>query len=241
MSNIDSDITNQEMLDNYVDLKKYATDYFYNFTTNQEIFKADGLQLGKILFYIQNIIDNTFIQTATEWGLSILEFEYGIVPKPTDTLEIRRSRLLAKKRGLLPITPYVVRQICNSFVDNTKIVQHFEDYYFELFLENINKGFPNFLQDLVDIIEELKPAHLGVHYELVETTKSNLYIGATTCYAEIITVYPWTSSNIEMQTNVYIPISNVTSLETITVYPKDDDTIFYVKDDNNNYTILEFE
>jgi uncharacterized protein YmfQ (DUF2313 family) len=236
----DNDITEEQIKENFVNLIKYVPDFIYNDPSTQPIFLAQGRELGTVRYYIQDLINQCFINTAT-WALDIWEKEYGIIPNIDDTIETRRSRILAKKKGWQTITVDVIKNICNEFVDQTTIETHNEEYYFKLFLENINKGFINFLQDLIDIIEELKPAHLGVHYELTETTKSNLYLGSVTCNAEIITVYPWTPSNIEVSTNLYIPVSNSSTLETITIYPQNDDTILWAIDDSGNYVTLEFE
>jgi hypothetical protein len=241
MSDTDNSITEENLKEYFVDLKKHVSSYIYNDPSTIPVQYVQGRNIGMIRYYIDNLVNNTFIKTCDEWGLEIFEKEYNVIPNPTDTLDIRRNRILAKKRGMGTITPFVVRQICNSFIDNTKIIQHFEDYYFELFLENINKGFDNFLEDLIEIIEELKPAHLGTNYILTESTKSNVYIGSILLNAETITIYPWTSNSIEMSTNVYIPISNGTSLETVTIYPKIDDKVLYYKTNDDKFQILNFE
>lgn len=238
----DNTITEEQIKQYFVDLtkSKYVPNFIYNDPNTSKVFTQQGTEIGKLKFYIDDLINNCFIETAT-WALDIWEYEYGVVSKNTDTIETRRNRLLAKKRAYGTITPTVIKNICNSFVDKTKIIQHYEDYYFELLLENVNRGLQNYLEELIKIIEEIKPAHLEVFYKLVQTTQSNLYIGSATCNAEIITVYPWTSSNIETKTNVYVPISNSTTLETIMIYPKNDDTILYTTDDNGKYVTLEFK
>lgn len=217
----DNSITEEQIQEYFVDLKKYVPDYIYNDPINKEVFYAQGRQLGTLKYYIQDLVSNCFIETAT-WGLDIWEKEYGITPKSDDILEIRRSRILAKKKGWQTITKKVVEDICNSFVDKTTVIEHIEEYYFELLLENINKGFYNFLEDLIEIIDELKPAHLDVFYELIQTTMSNLYLASVTVDAETISTYPYTPNNIQSQTNVYIPIANESNLETIMTYPKEE-------------------
>jgi P2-related tail formation protein len=135
-----------------------------------------------------------------------------------------------------------IKNICNSFVDKTKIITHNEEYYFELQLENINKGFSNFLQDLINIIEELKPAHLEAFYELVETIQSNLYIGSATYDSEIISTFPWTANNIYTQSNTYIACSSFNNFETIIVYPSDSiSKILYTKLSDSTYKEMQFK
>lgn len=234
-------ITDEQKEEYYNIFKKYVKDFIYNFQTNKEIFKADGEQLIKLKYYINKIINNCFILLSDESSVEIIEYEFGITPKSTDTLEARKQRLLARKRGMATTTPYVVKQICRAYVDKVNIIQHFEEYYFELQLENINRGFVNFLEDLIEIIEEIKPAHLGVIYELIETTISNLYIGSATWDAEIIIIYPWSPNNIEMTTNVYIPIHNSPMRETIVVYPDGSISGLYTTDSTGKYTLLKFK
>lgn len=236
-------VTEEQKEEYYEILKKYVKDFIYNFQTNKEIFEADGEQFIKLKYYINEIIRNSFILISDERSVEIIEYEFGIIPKLTDTLDTRKQRLLARKRGMATTTPYVIKQISSAFVDKVNLIQHFEDYYFELQLENINKGFVNFLEDLIEIIEELKPAHLGVHYELIETTQSNLYIGSATYGAEIITVYPWSPNNIDIKTDIYFPLSNDFNLETMTVYPRDENmfsTRLYINN-NGKYQELEFK
>lgn len=233
-------ITDEQKEEYYNIFKKYVKDFIYNFQTNKEIFEADGEQLIKLKYYINKIINNCFILLSDESGVEIIEYEFGITPKSTDTLDSRKQRLLAIKRGMATTTPYVIKQICKAYVDKVNIIQHFEEYYFELQLENINKGFVNFLEDLIEIIEELKPAHLGVIYELIQITVSNLYMGSATWDAEIITIYPWTTNNIEMTTNIYIPIQNSPMKETIVVYPKDGGMLYH-KNDDGNKSVLKFK
>jgi hypothetical protein len=238
----DSDITEDNIKQYFVDLKKYVKDYIYNDPSTKPVLYTQGCELGTVKYYIQNLIDNCFIETADEWGLSIWEQEFGITPSENDTLEVRRNRLLARKQGWQTMTVDAIKNICNSFVDNTKIITHNEEYYFELQLENINKGFQNFLQDLIDIIEELKPAHLDAFYELVETIKSNFYIGTITYDGEILSTFPWTPNNINIQSNIYISATSFNNIETIIVYPSEAiSKTLYSKLSDNTYKEMQFK
>lgn len=237
----DNSITEEQIQENFIDLKNDIPDYIYNDPTNKDLFYAQGRQLGTLKYYIQDLILNCFIETAT-WSLDILENEYGIVSKADDTFEMRRNRILAKKKGWQTITKEVIKSICNSFVDSTTVVEHNEDYYFDLILENINRGFPNFLNDLMEIIEDLKPAHLDSHYILTATTNSNLYIGCATVDSETISTYPYMPNDIISQTNIYIPIANESNLETVITYPSESiSKILYSKLSDSTYKEMQFK
>lgn len=224
----------------YIDLTKYIPKEISDCIPTQQVLQSQGYQLGTINYYIQDLLNQCFVETA-DWGLEYWEKEYGITPKPTDTLTNRRNRILARKRGQETTTEAVIKNICNSFVDKTKIIKHNEEYYFELLLESYS-GFHNFLEDLIEIIEELKPAHLGVLYELIATTKSNLYIGMVSFDGEIVATYPYTPNDIMSQTNIYIPIANQSNLETIMTYPQDHiSKTLYTKLSDNTYKEIQFE
>ncbi len=168
---------------------------------------------------IKDTINQCVIKKAT-WGLDDWEEEYGITTKLTDTLENRRSRALARKRGTRTTTKGVIKEICNSFVDNTNVIEHSAEYYFELILESYS-GFHNFLEDLMEIIEDLKPAHLGVDYELKATAQSNIYMGFIGFDGEVVNTYPWTPNDIESKLDYYMPTFQPSSLENINTYPKE--------------------
>jgi len=53
---------------------------------------------------IYNTVDNIFVLTADDWGLSLFERGLGIVARPSDTLDIRRARILALLRCGVPYT-----------------------------------------------------------------------------------------------------------------------------------------
>lgn len=238
----DNYITEDDIQNNFINLKKHVSSYIYNDPSTIPVQNIQGRELGTINYYIKNLIDNCFIETADDWGLSIWENEFGIIPNANDTIEIRRNRLLAKKKGYQTMTVDNIKNICNSFVDKTKIITHNEEYYFELQLENINKGFTNFLQDLINIIEELKPAHLEAFYELVETIQSNLYIGSATYDSEVISTFPWTANDIYTQSNTYIACSSFNNFETIIVYPSDSiSKILYTKLSDSTYKEMQFK
>ncbi|AGF56473.1 uncharacterized protein YmfQ (DUF2313 family) [Clostridium saccharoperbutylacetonicum] len=197
-------------------------DYISPLVCNKMVSKALEVQQPQIDNVIANINDLTnqgFIESAT-WSLDLWEEEFGIKSKLNDTLENRRNLVLAKKRGTGTTTVGTVKNVCNSFVDKTTVTEYSNEYYFDLLLESYN-GFHNYLEDLMEIIEDLKPAHLNVNYHLKAITQSNLYIASVGFTSEIINVYPWTPSNLESKLDVYIPSHQPSSLESINVYPKE--------------------
>lgn len=202
-----------------IELKKYMNPGNIKGPTMDSIIEQEERQLENLKSNVDINSNETFIKRAQSIGLTILEKEFGLKVDNTLTIEERRKRLLAKKRGTGTTTIEAIKNICNAYADNTEVVEHTSEYWFELLLESYN-GFLTDIESLYNTITEVKPAHLGVKYKLIATTKSNFYIGATSFTGETITTYPWQETEIESKADIYVPIVNYSNLETITTYPK---------------------
>ena len=202
-----------------IELKKYMNPENIKGPTMDSIIEQEERQLENLKSNVDISLNETFIKRAQSIGLTILEKEFGLKVDNTLTIEECRKRLLAKKRGTGTTTIEAIKNICNAYADNTEVVEHTSEYWFELLLESYN-GFLTDIESLYNTITEVKPAHLGVKYKLIATTKSNFYIGATSFTGETITTYPWQETEIESKADIYVPIVNYSNLETITTYPK---------------------
>lgn len=202
-----------------IELKKYMNPGNIKGPTMDSIIEQEERKLENLKSNVDISLNETFIKRAQSIGLTILEKEFGLKVDNTLTIEERRKRLLAKKRGTGTTTIEAIKNICNAYADNTEVVEHTSEYWFELLLESYN-GFLTDIESLYNTITEVKPAHLGVKYKLIATTKSNFYIGATSFTGETITTYPWQETEIEGKADIYVPIVNYSNLETITTYPK---------------------
>ena len=169
MSNIlntDLTLSEEQKRINYVDFMKkdYVPDFLINDPVVRSIYEAQGLEIGEIKYYIQDLIAQCFITTAT-WSLPLWEEEYGLPTIETDTVEERRSRLVAKKRGAGVTNIETIKKVCKSYSNgDVEVIPHYDEYYFTIKFVS-EKGVPPKIQDIYDSIEEIKPAHLDVEYE----------------------------------------------------------------------------
>lgn len=126
----------------------------------KQIFDASAPQYASREVAIQDLQAQMSVNTAT-WSLSIYEREYMIKTNPSKSLQERRAAILAKMRGTGKFTTKMARAIVQAFTDrvvnvsfNGRIRIHFAD------LTAIDLG------DVADALEEVKPAHIDVEYEL---------------------------------------------------------------------------
>lgn len=120
--------------------------------------QAVGTEHDKLQLTIREILDQFYIETAT-WALDIWEKEFGIIVRPRDSNEVRRTRILTKLKGPGPFTLTAAKSLANVYSRNktADCVNIPGQYAFQTIHE---------ADDLIDLgglkvaFEEMKPAHL---------------------------------------------------------------------------------
>lgn len=122
-------------------------------------------------------LEQLFPSTASGWGLAIWEEAYGLRREAGQTERQRRARVLAKIKGVSTTTVERIRGIAQVFspsrveAEERSTESRFIIWYVETIGEIDNK------EDLVDIINELKPAHLAWSIKYRETFRTQGYAG----------------------------------------------------------------
>lgn len=136
-----------------------------------------------------------YISTAT-WGLDYWE-EMLFLPKGAGkTYEERRSIIYARIRSTRTTTVEVVKELASAFFGsrNVIITEHNSNYSFNIEFENIEVDTVK-LQDVIDVLEIYKPAHLNYYFTF--SVKTNIQINSN-----------------EKTGYSYLPICNITHVGT---------------------------
>lgn len=113
---------------------------------------------------VADLLYQFFLDSAT-WGLSCWEKVYGVESDTTKSLEVRRSAVRAKMRGMGTTTVELIQNVSESFVNGKVAVEeHNDEYRFDVVMLSVI-GIPPNMEDLKRAIEEIKPAHLA--YEII--------------------------------------------------------------------------
>lgn len=123
-------------------------------------------------------LEQLFPSTTSGWGLELWERAWGIPVDRTLSDQRRRDRILAKVKGTGTSTLEVIRAIAESFSPYpVEVMEESALYKFVVwYLGTI--GEVEHKQDLIDIINELKPAHLQWEIRYRQEQDSNLFVGA---------------------------------------------------------------
>lgn len=151
-------------------IKRYLPSFIVKGNIIKDIFESQQAEVDLLNNNIQDLIDNLFVETAT-WSLVNWEKEYNIPIDLDDTLENRRSRILARmvSKGQ-PFTKETIESIANQFTNGSvEVIEHLEDDYFTVKFVS-TKGIPPKIQDVYDAINEVKASWLDVTYEFKYNT-----------------------------------------------------------------------
>lgn len=122
---------------------------------------------------LQQVYDDFLKQlspTTATWGLAYYEKEYGVRAKYKESIEERRSALLAKMRGVGTTTKEMVENVANSFYQGeVEVVEETDEYLVIInFVSEI--GIPPNIESLKAVLKEIIPAHLNIEYVILYNT-----------------------------------------------------------------------
>lgn len=165
-----NDTLTSDELEKYTpDLMKYLPRYYDNSKIMKDIQNSIAIEIGKAKYSKVDLLNQFFIDTAT-WGLSdIWEEPLGIKTDLNKSYEERREIIKAKLRGSGTVTKAMLKNTAEAFSGGeVDIIENYSEYSFIVQFIGI-KGIPKNMQGLIDMIEDVKPAHLGYSFKYTYT------------------------------------------------------------------------
>lgn len=101
---------------------------------------------------------------TASWGLELWEAALGLTAQEGRTQAQRQAQVVAKLRGVGPVTPELIRSVCRDLVSGEVAVTEFCDEY-RVVIDFVGVfGVPPNIADVVRELDELLPAHLAWEY-----------------------------------------------------------------------------
>lgn len=94
------------------ELLNYMPHWYDGVYEMEELLKAQGASLSKFDSDRERTLFNEFVIKTDEKGISVFEDQYGIIPDPGDSLELRQQRVLMR---MLPPQPINLRHLQQIF------------------------------------------------------------------------------------------------------------------------------
>lgn len=165
---------------NYNKIQKKLPRVVNNIDDLRDLFNSEQIELDLLNENIDYLISSAFIHDLKklkeqgydiEKSLQKWEFIYGINPKRYQSGVERIDTIIAKMKIRETTTKKVIEDICKSFGQEVIFRENYSNYSF--FLRFIKSD--SFQKSMFEIIDDVKPAHLGYILEVVY--QMGLYLG----------------------------------------------------------------
>lgn len=159
------------MTERTVDLWRYLPDYLQEFLELQVLFAAERPEFQTLVHNLNSLLDNLFINTATDAGLERFEQILHLYPNPTDTIAIRRSNVMA---AWFSDKKYTLKTLLNRLStlqqnENVQLIWDEDDNYLLHVITRME--LQGQVDRLYEILEEMLPADIA--YESVNYIEFN--------------------------------------------------------------------
>lgn len=121
--------------------------------------QAQGIEAVRLLALIQQLLQDYFVDTASEEALILRESKLGIRVKPGQTLAQRRNRIKQRMRGPGVLTKSRFSQELKDNFYICKVETRPEEYLVKSTVLSV-RGVPEDFNEMVDYADSLLPAHL---------------------------------------------------------------------------------
>ena len=150
-------------LNQNLDLMSYLPFYWKDIKEMIELQEVLGVEVKDLQAKLKDLFSQCFIETAT-WGLDIWERELDLKTDLSLSYEHRREMIKAKLRGSSTTTKEMIASVAKAFSNGeVEVIEHNEKYFFDIKFIG-TRGIPANMTGLKSILEEIKPAHLGINY-----------------------------------------------------------------------------
>lgn len=140
-------------------LIKYLPPFMQEYIEIQAIMNTEQLDIDALWTAIKNAFDDQYIMDATEYGVMRWESMLKISPKPTETLDERKFRILAYLNRKLPYTMTRLKELLTVLcgVDGFIIDLRAEHYYINI---KLGVGNHNKFEEVKKLLNTVLPANL---------------------------------------------------------------------------------
>jgi hypothetical protein len=142
-----------------VDLLGYWMPLLKELKEFKEIAKAEEPEITLLLNSIDNTINNMFIETADEYGISRFESMLGIFPEDSATLEERRFNVMVKWNDKLPYTEEALRGFLSVLCGEDGYVLSIDYNNYEITVK-LGLESQNSYEEVQSLLDRMAPANL---------------------------------------------------------------------------------
>ena len=151
------------------DLMRYLPYYYVSSTIMKAIQDAYAEELGYVYYFLEDFLKQFLTPTTATWGLAFWEQELGLKTDTSKIYEERREIVLARLRGMGTVGKDVIKRAAEAFSGGeADVIEYPAEHRFVVkFVGTL--GVPKNMASFIEMIEDLKPAHLTYGFEYTYT------------------------------------------------------------------------
>ena len=148
----------------YEDLMKLVPNVITELEEMKALYVSQGHEVGNIIYELGEMIKQCFLMSAT-WGLERWEKILGVETDMFLTYEQRREILVAKICGQGTTTCKMIEETAAAFSGGeVEVIEDNINYCFTIRFIGI-KGIPRNMNGFINMLEEIKPAHMAYEFQ----------------------------------------------------------------------------
>jgi len=151
------------------DLMRYLPHYYVSSTIMKAIQDAYAEELGQVYYFLNDFLKQFLTPTTATWGLAFWEQELGLKTDISKSYEERREIIMSRLRGIGTVGRDVIKRAAEAFSGgDVDVIEYPAEHRFVVkFVGTL--GIPKNMASFIEMIEDLKPAHLTYSFEYTYT------------------------------------------------------------------------
>ena len=159
----------EDIQPNKPDLMRYLPHYYVSSTIMKAIQDAYAEELGYVYYFLEDFLKQFLTPATATWGLAFWEQELGLKTDISKSYEERREIIMARLRGIGTVGKNVLISAASAFSGgDVDVIEYPAEHRFVVkFIGTL--GVPKNMASFVEMVEDVKPAHLTYSFEYTYT------------------------------------------------------------------------
>lgn len=161
------------MLDREINVLEYLPNVIREFKEFQSLAIVQNPEIKELWSIVENVMSDQFLNDSTENGVKRWEDILRIVPKGTDSIDLRKFRILARLNEQLPYTILTLEQqlfnLCGK--DGYEVELRNKEYILKVKVSLVAKGK---LNEVDELLKRVVPANMIIDLTLMYNQHSTL-------------------------------------------------------------------
>ena len=186
---------------NDIDISQFLPPVSRDSQDIQEVMRIENPEFKLLWDIMADILDNQFIHTMGEFGLSHWEWILEVLPQDTDTIEDRRNRILRLLAGTRPYTVEKLQEMLDATFGNGAVSVDLDENLYEIWFI-LSKEMRERSGEVISYAEPIVPKNLLLKTLVEEKVQTKLTVsgGLIMVDKEITILKP---RNYDISTTIY--------------------------------------